>query len=93
MVSHTLSCRCCFEHPIYTRYLCAYQRWEIIQCQLYNGRLDVKALKEALAEDGLVLTKLNGVVPASDLDGMSRAIFTTDILAETQAKKGEACSN
>lgn len=60
---------------------------------LYNEGLDVKGLKEALAEDGLVLTKLNGVVPASDPDGMSRTIFNTDILAETQAKKGEACSN
>ena len=58
---------------------------------LYNGRLNVKALKEALAEDGLVLTSPNGVVPASDQDGMSRTIFYADILAEAQAKKGEAC--
>lgn len=28
---------------------------------LYNGRLDVKALEEALAADGLVLRRLNGV--------------------------------
>ena len=58
---------------------------------LYSGRLDAKALKETLAEDGLFLTRLNGVVLAFDASGMSRTIFDTDILAKTQAKKGEAC--
>lgn len=57
---------------------------------LYDGRLDVKALKDTLAVDGLVLKKLNGVVPAYDENGMSRTIFHADIQAKTQAKKGEA---
>lgn len=58
---------------------------------LYSGRLDVKALKESLADEGLVLRTLNGVVPAYDANGMSRTIFSTDIRGKTQAKKGEAC--
>ncbi len=58
---------------------------------LYGGRLDVKSLKETLADEGLVLMRLNGAVPAFDADGMSRTKFDADILAKTQAKKGEAC--
>jgi len=57
---------------------------------LYSGRLDVKALKESMADEGLVLRTLNGVVPAYDANGMSRTVFNADILGKTQAKTGEA---
>ncbi len=57
---------------------------------LYSGRLDVKALKESMADEGLVLRTLNGVVPAYDAYGMSRTVFNADIPGKTQAKTGEA---
>ena len=57
---------------------------------LYNGRLDVKALDKSLADEGLVLKTLNGVIPAVDANGMSRTIFSADIQANTQPKKGES---
>ncbi len=60
---------------------------------LYNGRLDVKALKETLADKGLVLEALNGVIPAYDANGMSRTVFNADIEGKTQPKKGEACQS
>lgn len=58
---------------------------------LYNGRLDGKALDKSLADDGLVLKTLNGVIPAFDEHGMSRTIFKADIRAQIQPKKGESC--
>ena len=57
---------------------------------LYSGRLDVKALKESMADEGLVLRTLNGVVPAYDANGMSRTVYHADILGKTKAKTGEA---
>ena len=82
-----LSCRRCCGHPIYTRYLCAYRILEIIQCHIVQREAGCESFKKALAEDGLVLTKLDGVIPASDLDGMSRTIFNTDILADTSQER------
>ncbi|KAL0043225.1 hypothetical protein WJX82_009851 [Trebouxia sp. C0006] len=55
---------------------------------LYSGRLDVKALKESMADEGLVLRTLNGVVPAYDANGMSRTVYNADILGKTKAKTG-----
>ncbi len=57
---------------------------------LYDGRLDVVAFKERLANDGLVLNTLNGAVPAHDISGMSRTLFSADISGETQIKRGTA---
>ncbi len=55
---------------------------------LYNGRLDVVAFKDRLANDGLMLNTLNGSVPAHDTSGMSRTVYSQDISGETQIKRG-----
>ncbi|KAL3135190.1 hypothetical protein ABBQ38_006278 [Trebouxia sp. C0009 RCD-2024] len=57
--------------------------------QLHGGRLDVSALKEHLANEGLELTMLNGAIPTFDSHGMSRTKFFGDIKAQTQVKKDE----
>lgn len=55
---------------------------------LYDGRLDVDAVKEQLANDNLLLTRLDGIIPSCDRSGMSRAAFTGDIRGQTKMKKG-----
>ena len=60
---------------------------------LFNGRLDVKAFKERLADEGLILKALNGAVPAYDSTGLSRTLFSGDIKGDTQAKKGKDANN
>ena len=57
---------------------------------LYDGRLDVDAVKEQLANDNLLLTRLDGIIPSCDRSGMSRAAFTGDIRGQTKMKKGKA---
>ncbi|KAL0018480.1 hypothetical protein WJX77_008950 [Trebouxia sp. C0004] len=58
---------------------------------LYDGRLDVDALKEQLADEGLLSTRLNGTLPNCDRS-VSRAAFTGDIRGQTKLKKGKvAC--
>ena len=60
---------------------------------LFNGRLDVKAFKERLADEGLILKALNGAVPAYDSTGLSRTLFSGDIKGDTQAKQGKDANN
>lgn len=55
---------------------------------LFDGRLDVDASKEQLANEGLLLTRLNGTIPSCDRSGMSRAAFTGDIRGQSKLKKG-----
>lgn len=55
---------------------------------LFDGRLDVDASKEQLANEGLLLTRLNGTIPSCDRSGMSRAAFTGDIRGQNKLKKG-----
>ena len=57
---------------------------------LFDGRLDVDASKEQLANEGLLLTRLNGTIPSCDRSGMSRAAFTGDIRGQNKLKKGKA---
>ena len=54
---------------------------------LYNGRLDVKALDKSLADEGLVLKALNGVIPAVDANGLSRAISSADVRQRHHPRK------
>ena len=56
---------------------------------LYDGRLDVDALKEQLADEGLLSTRLNGTLPNCDRS-VSRVAFTGDIRGQTKLKKGKA---
>lgn len=57
---------------------------------LFGGRLDVGFLRDQLAQDGLVLTKLSDQVPYCDANGLSRAVFTTTIIkAQTTRHPGE----
>lgn len=58
---------------------------------LYNGRLDVGALRTTWADDDLVLKILDGVGPSVDEHGMSRSVFNADIQARIQLKKGDSC--
>lgn len=47
---------------------------------LFGGRLDVDVLKDQLAQDGLMLTKLDGKLPYRDGNGLSRTVFTAAII-------------
>ncbi len=60
---------------------------------LFGGRLDIDALKDQLAQDGLMLTKLDGKTPYRDGNGLSRTVFTASIInAQTTRNPGEASS-
>ncbi len=60
---------------------------------LFGGRLDVDVLKDQLAQDGLILSKLDGKIPYRNGDGLSRTKFTaTTIKAQTVRHPGEANS-
>lgn len=60
---------------------------------LFDGRLDVDALQEQLAQEGLVLTKLDGKFPGRDGNGLSRTVFKEDIIkGQTTRSPGEAIS-
>ncbi len=60
---------------------------------LFGGRLDIDILKVELAQDGLILTKLDGKFPYRNRDGLSRIVFTAAIIkAETTRHPGEASS-
>lgn len=60
---------------------------------LFGGRLDVDVLKDQLAQDGLILSKLDGKVPYRNGDGLSRTVFTATIIkAQTVRHPGEASS-
>ena len=43
---------------------------------LYGGRLDVDVFKDQLAQDGPILSKLDGKIPYRDGNGLSRTVFT-----------------
>ena len=60
---------------------------------LFGGRLDIDVLKDQLAQDGLILTKLDGKLPYRNGNGLSRTVFTTTkIKAKTIRHPGEASS-
>ena len=60
---------------------------------LFGGRLDVDVLKDQLAQDGLILSKLDGKIPYRNGNGLSRTKFTaTTIKAQTVRHPGEANS-
>ena len=60
---------------------------------LFGGRLDVDVLKDQLAQDGLILSKLDGKIPYRNGNGLSRTKFTaTTIEAQTVRRPGEANS-
>ncbi|KAL3139593.1 hypothetical protein ABBQ38_003912 [Trebouxia sp. C0009 RCD-2024] len=47
---------------------------------LFGGRLDIDVLKDQLAQDGLILTKLDGKIPYRNGNGLSRTVFTTTVI-------------
>ncbi|KAL3145928.1 hypothetical protein ABBQ38_015291 [Trebouxia sp. C0009 RCD-2024] len=53
---------------------------------LFGGRLDVDAFKDQLAQDGLMLTKLDGKLPYRDGNGVSRTVFTAAIIKAQTAR-------
>ncbi|DBA88137.1 TPA: hypothetical protein ACH3X2_005131 [Trebouxia sp. C0005] len=56
---------------------------------LFGGRLDVDVLKDQLAQDGLILSKLDGKIPYRNGNGLSRTKFTaTTIKAQTVRRPG-----
>ena len=58
---------------------------------LFGGGLDINALEEELAQDGLTLTKLDGNFPFRDRDGLSRRVSTASVIqAQTTRNPGEA---
>ena len=60
---------------------------------LFDGRLDVDVLKDQLAQDGLILSKLDGKIPHRNGNGLSRTKFTATIIkAQTVRHPGEANS-
>ncbi len=60
---------------------------------LFNGRLDIDFLKGQLAQDGLILAKLDDKLPCRDVNGLTRSVFTTAIIkAKTVRHPGEAGS-
>jgi len=60
---------------------------------LFSGRLDIDVLKDQLAQDGLMLTQLDGKPPNCDRNGLSRTMFTAAIIkAQTTRHPGEASS-
>lgn len=57
---------------------------------LFGGRLNVDALKDQLALDGLILIKLDGKTPYRNGNGLSRAVFTATLIkAQTFRHPGE----
>jgi hypothetical protein len=60
---------------------------------LFGGRLDIDAFKDELAQDGLMLTKLDDKKPYRDGNGLSCTVFTATIIkAKTTRHPGEASS-
>ena len=60
---------------------------------LFGGRLDADVLKDQLAQDGLILSKLDGKIPYRNGNGLSRTKFTASIIkAQTGRHPGEANS-
>ncbi len=60
---------------------------------LFGGRLDLFFVENELAQDGLILTNLDGKFPYRNHDGLSRIVFTAAIImAETSRHPGEASS-
>ena len=60
---------------------------------LFDGRLDIDVLKDQLAQDGLILSKLGGKIPYCNGNGLSRIVFTATITKATTVRHpGEANS-
>ena len=58
-----------------------------------DGRLDIDVLKDQLAQDGLILSKLGGKIPYRNGNGLSRIVFTATITKATTVRHpGEANS-
>ncbi len=58
---------------------------------LFGGRLDVDVLKDQLAQDGLILSKLDGKIPYRNGNGLSRTKFTATIIkAQTVRHPGNS---
>ncbi|DBA84419.1 hypothetical protein WJX77_009926 [Trebouxia sp. C0004] len=56
---------------------------------LFGERLDIDVLKDQPAQDGLILSKLDGKIPYRNGNGLSRTVFTaTTIKARTVRHPG-----